>query len=834
MPGFVYFSNLHPMTWRHWLPIWLLTALVYVGLGKVSLALGAIGGVASPFWLPAGLVVALSLRLGLRALPGIFLGEWLVGMLFEPGPYWKDLILALGNVLEGGAVILLAPRLMRGSDPFDALRNFFGLFGATLAGSLCNATLGTGALWQSGLIPLDAFGNVMLNWSIGDLGGALIVAPLLLSWARPDWSEWRGVRLVEALLAAALVCVLTHAIFSDRLTLPSAPLAFLLLPGLLWGAFRFDPATCSMLNALVMGIAVWGTSHGHGPFVGQTPAESLLLIQLFTTVLIVTSTLVLIVNRERLRVMQAMRLHTSMLEEKVKQRTGELREAMLLASAASEAKSQFLANMSHEIRTPLNAVLGLAHLLSETKLEPQQRDYVEKIEIAGHTLLHIVNDILDFSKIEAKRIELERTEFALEDILVMLDAIASAGLKGKPVAFHCGIEAGVPDRLVGDRLRLQQVLVNLVSNAIKFTARGHVRLDITLEDRRDDTVWLKFMVQDTGIGIAPDQQEKLFQAFTQADASTTRRYGGTGLGLAISRHLVELMGGRLELTSQPGVGSTFHFTLPFGRARETKEVEPLLVARDGEETLAGLRLLLVEDNPINRMVAGEILRRAGAEVIIAENGCAALEKLDADVDAVLMDVQMPEMDGLEAARRIRAQPRYADLPIIAMTANVTQDDIHACLHAGMNDHVGKPLDAVQLRRVILHWTRPALERGVAVEIWPGAGLDGVPPILDKAGAIARMGIDEAIYEDVLRIFPGECAAMLQRLREAVAESRWDDARHEAHTLKGLAANIGAEAMAQAALALEAALRRGDTEVFALLQALEAHVAQVLARLSVGT
>jgi len=657
------------------------------------------------------------------------------------------------------------------------------------------------------------------------------------------------------------------------------------------------------------------------------------------------------------------------LEQRVLERTEELARAQRAAEAATRAKSEFLANMSHEIRTPMNAILGMSYLALQTGLDARQRNYVDKVHRAAESLLGIINDILDFSKIEAGRLEMEDIPFKLGDVLDQLATLVGMRADEKGLELLFALPPGLPTALVGDPSRLGQVLLNLSNNAVKFTERGEVTVAVTESTREGQRVTLRFEVRDTGIGLAPEACARLFQPFAQADASTSRRYGGTGLGLAICRHLVERMGGEIGVDSEPGRGSCFHFSVPFGlqpevapapqdaelhgmrvlvvddhpAARELlrtlatafglqaetaangtaalqtvaqadaenrpfrlllldwhmpgldgigcverlgrmagrhapptvlmvtafnrDEAERQLAARGlrvagllpkpvtpsglldacanalgrpragpsrneqrqellqaRQAGLAGARILLVEDNPINQELARELLNRAGIVVNIAGDGQEALAILGRErFDAVLMDCQMPVMDGYEATRALRRRPELKDLPVIAMTANAMAADREKVLQAGMNDHVAKPIRVDDLFATLARWVHPAL---------PALAPEAPPPALDmRAGVAALMG-DEALYRRLLALFREREIDFVARFRAACEQGDSDAPARCAHDLKNVAGSLGMPALQRAAAALEEAcsLRGQAAALEPRLQAVQRQLAPVLAGL----
>jgi len=412
--------------------------------------------------------------------------------------------------------------------------------------------------------------------------------------------------------------------------------------------------------------------------------------------------------------------HQELLEQRIGQRTEELEHAMLRAQAANHAKSEFLANMSHELRTPMAGILGMIDVTLEGDLTTEQKEQLETAQRCAWSLLALLNDILDLSKIESGRMGLEQIPFNVR--AVMHDCVKSLQPRvARTVELTCDIAASVPEEVFGDPLRVRQIFANLLSNAVKFTEAGYIRARLHAVRRGDYEIVLRFEVEDSGIGIPEDKLPLIFDKFTQADGSVSRRYGGTGLGLAITRRLVELHRGEIRVQSQPGKGSTFAVDFVCLLSAQPREAEASVVDFDSaaaaKPAQAANRILVVEDNQVNQKVVTTVLKKRGFEIELANNGEQALQKLEESMafDLILMDIQMPVLDGLEATRRIRQDPRWRDLPILAMTAHAMSGDRERCLDAGMNGYISKPVHPSHLLRVLSDYLPAATPRASANE-----------------------------------------------------------------------------------------------------------------------
>ncbi|MEW5870026.1 MAG: PAS domain S-box protein [Chloroflexota bacterium] len=540
-----------------------------------------------------------------------------------------------------------------------------------------------------------------------------------------------------------------------------------------------------------------------------------------------------IVRRKRIeRELRQIRDH---LEELVETRTAELSIAKEQADAANRAKSDFLATMSHEIRTPLNGILGLTHLALQAEMDAKMRNYLTNIRLSGEILLATINDILDFSKIEAVKMDLEEIHFDLNEVLLVLSSTLSLRAKEKGLALLFNVPPDIPPVLVGDPLRLGQVLLNLASNAVKFTEQGEVEVQVALLEKTAQQVTLEFAVRDSGIGVAEEQMMQIFQPFSQADTSISRKYGGSGLGLVISKRLVEMMGGEITVESKLGQGARFSFTLTFpystGAAGEVSIKIPEDITAQPRQSgwwgapgaefssLRGQCILLVEDNEINQMVAVEMLQQLGLQVSVAPNGEQALAMLNQnDYAAVLMDIQMPRMDGYQTTAHIRSDPRFtlSRLPIIAMTAHALVGEREKVLQAGMNDYIAKPVNPAQLTAMLLRWLAPEKKTEQApkslssLEILPHEVL----ALLNAQAALARLGGNLSLYKRLLKKFAIDHAEAVAQIRSAIQANDLALAQRLAHTLKSVAATLGADALSETARQLEAALIAGEQAQFA--------------------
>jgi len=661
---------------------WFLAGMLLLTAGQLVWVLQVLGE-----WLPfPGPSDMLFLALG----PALGVGLWQMGLSRLPPAAWSTAQLDAATMLVAvfaASLTLFLPR--QGSHSlFQVLvmaAYALGLMAPACLGLVLLLTLRARWAWRAWLLPLSAllFAGCWVVWNLRFLDGKLLDG------------DWLNISFSWTALLLGLACghhrlePVADATWDRRCEGLLRMLPLLLVLVAAGGILVSNLTDASQATRVVAAL-------GGGSVVAMAALRQGLLLrerdQLIAT--------------ERL-----LRQREAELETRVIERTHALSLATNAAQAASQAKSEFLANMSHEIRTPLNSIIGLTHVAMMSAPDPVQRDYLEKILGSGHHLLCLINDVLDMSKIEAGKVDLEQTRFDFDAVTKAARDQVTALAEAKGLALGIEVERAAAQPLIGDPLRVSQVLINYLTNAIKFTERGSVEVTVRLIENQPDACTVRVDVRDTGIGMTPETARSLFQLFQQADSSTTRRFGGTGLGLAISKRLVGLLGGEVGVDSTLGQGSNFWFSARFDKAPAGDAPVPtaptLADPAEARAALAGRRILLAEDNDLNQLVATTLLERVGALVRVAASGREAMQLLrDERFDAVLMDMQMPDTDGLEVTRWIRAQPLLAQLPVIAMTANARGEDREACLASGMNDFTTKPIEPGLLYATLARWLAP--------------------------------------------------------------------------------------------------------------------------------
>jgi signal transduction histidine kinase/CheY-like chemotaxis protein len=737
--------------------------IVHLGLGYIGLSMTFVNG-ASVFWPSLGLFLAAMLLVGYRVWPILFLSDFIVSyLLFFKNNFLISTIIPVVNLFTPFIGTFLIYRWIKRRNFLERSPDVLKFIVLTIPTPLISSVLAALTLCVSGIAPWTAFADVFRTWLASDVTGLLVVTPLLLVWCQKSPKKWEKQQITEFIIVLLWLMVIDHVAFSG-----GYPIEYMIIPPLIWSAIRFPARQSTLLVTIVSAIAIFGTVRGFGSFAKQgSPNESLILLQSFICVIAITTFVLSAMTSENRRAETKLRQANDELERRVAERTMELNQAKNVAEVANQAKSEFLANMSHELRTPLNGILGYTQILQRT--EPLTEKGIKGIEIihqCGSHLLTLINDVLDLSKIEARKMELRPVDFHFPSFLQGVVEICRIKAEQKVIAFNYQPDVQLPVGVHADEKRLRQVLINLLGNAIKFTDRGGVTLKVNVisQEKQEMTKFkIRFQVEDTGVGMTPEQLEKIFLPFEQV-GDFKRQAEGTGLGLAISQQIVGLMGSALEVESKLGQGSLFWFEIDVLEATGWAMTSRKLA----QGTIAGYQgrkriILIVDDKWENRSVIVNLLTPIGFEVMEANDGKEGIEKAVATPpDLIITDLVMPVMDGFALIQQVKQSPQLKDVAIIASSASVFESDQHQSLDAGANAFLPKPVAAENLLELLqvylnLEWmyTAESLnEQDVRETNCSEISLPSVN-VLNRLQELAKQGDVDGVIDEVNNLKAGD-------------------------------------------------------------------------------